>query len=93
VGDLEILVPVAVPRVREQPLAPRLDGLSGRRVAMLANRKANAGLLLDGVADQLGRLAGPLAVVREEKAATVAAPGAVMGRLQRCDAVVLAIAD
>ena len=68
-------------------------GLSGRRLGLLNNQKANAGRLLDAVADELQRRAGPFEEIREVKAAPAAAPTDVMGRLQRCDAVVLAIAD
>jgi hypothetical protein len=45
------------------------------------------------VAEELQHLAGAFAEVHETKVATTAAPAAVMGRLQRCHAVVLAIAD
>ena len=74
-------------------MAARLDGRSGRRLGLLDNQKANPSLLLHHVADELQRRAGPFDEVREVKAAPAGAPTEVMGRLQRCDAVVLAIAD
>ena len=74
-------------------MAPRLDTLRGRRIAFLDNQKANAGLLLDRIAADLQERAGPFDAVRAAKVATGPAPTEVMGRLQRCDAVVLAIAD
>jgi hypothetical protein len=91
--EIEVLVPVPPLAVIERPLAPRLDGLAGRRIGFLDNQKANAGLLLDHVADGLQRVSGPFDAIREQKVATMGAPADVMGRLQRCHAVVLAIAD
>lgn len=91
--DIEVLVPVSPPRIEERPLAPRLDALHGRRIGFLDNQKANAGLLLDRVAADLQDRLGPFDAVREAKVATGPAPIEVMGRLVRCDAVVLAIAD
>jgi hypothetical protein len=91
--DIEVLVPVSPARIEERPLAPRLDALTGRSIGFLDNQKANAGLLLDRIAADLQERAGPFAAVRQAKVATGPAPTEVMGRLQRCDAVVLAIAD
>jgi hypothetical protein len=62
-------------------------------VGFLNNQKANAGPLLATIAGELQRAAGPFDTLDEEKVATMAAPVEVMGRLQRCHAVVLAIAD
>ena len=91
--EIEVLVPVSPPRIEERPLAARLDRLSGCRLGLLNNQKANAGLLLNQVADELQRRAGPFEEVREAKAAPEGAPTEVMGRLQRCHAVLLAMAD
>ena len=91
--EIEVVVPVSPLHIEERPLAPRVDRLSGRRLGLLDNQKANAGLLLDHVAHELQRRAGPFEAVRELKAAPEPATPAVMGRLHRCDAVVLAIAD
>ena len=91
--EIEVLVPVPPLHIEERPLAPRLEGLRGRRVGFLNNQKANAGLLLANVVDELQREVGPFDAIHAEKVATTAAPAEVMGRLQRCHAVVLAIAD
>jgi hypothetical protein len=91
--EIEVLVPVAESRVEDGPLAPRPPDLAGRRVGLLDNGKANAGLLLATVADDLAARAGRFDLVAEGKVATSAAPREVMDRLVRCDAVVLAIAD
>lgn len=63
------------------------------RIALLDNQKANAGLLLDGVGDALVDRFDDVELVKEFKIATSPSPESVMGRLQECDAVVLAIAD
>jgi hypothetical protein len=91
--EIEVLVPVPPLRIEERPLASRLDGLRGHRVGFLNNQKANAGLLLASVVDELQREVGPFEAIHAEKVATTAAPADVMGRLERCHAVVLAIAD
>jgi hypothetical protein len=91
--EIEVLVPVSPGDVEQRPLAERLDRLRGQRVGFLNNQKANAGNLLDDLVEELHRRAGPFEEIREVKAATTAATTEVMGRLQRCDAVVLAIAD
>jgi hypothetical protein len=91
--EIEVLVPVPPVGVEQRPLARRRGQLSGSTIGFLDNQKHNAGRLLRHVAEELQRLAGPFDEVCEAKVATTAAPGAVMGHLQRCHAVVLAIAD
>jgi hypothetical protein len=91
--EVEVLVPVSPLAVEQRPLAARLDGLTGRRVGVLDNRKANAGRLLDEVSAELRRQAGSFEEIREVKMATAAAPAEVVGRLRCCEAVILAIAD
>jgi hypothetical protein len=91
--EIEVLVPVSRIGVEQRPLAARLDGLAGRRIGVLDNQKANAGRLLDHVTAELHRLGGSFDAVRQVKMATAAAPADVLRRLQRCEAVVLAIAD
>jgi hypothetical protein len=91
-GTIRIVSPVSQPRIEEQPLALRSVDLTGLTIGLLDNQKANARRLLDRVGDALQIHAG-VYLVREQKIATSPAPEAVMGRLQRCDAVVLAIAD
>jgi hypothetical protein len=92
-GDIQILVPVAPSRIDERPLAPRPTTPSALRLGVLDNGKANAGLLLDTVTEALADKVPDLRFEREHKGASEGAPTAVMGRLQRCDAVLLAIAD
>jgi hypothetical protein len=93
--DVEILIPVSQPSVEVVPLAPRPGSLEGLRVGVFSNMKSNASELLDVVGDELRRQVATIEVVREFKpqGPTVAAADDVMGRLQQCEAVILAIAD
>ena len=92
-GTQQILSPVSEARVVDQPIAPRPSTLDGLRIAVLDNQKANAGRLLDGVADALSQRFDGVHLIREHKIATSPAPEPVMDRLRECDAVILAIAD
>jgi hypothetical protein len=69
--------------------------LDGLRVGVLSNLKSNATELLDFVSEELRERVATIEVVREVKpqGPTVAAAEDVMGRLQQCEAVILAIAD
>jgi hypothetical protein len=93
--DVEVLSPVSAPSVEVLPLAPRPGSLDGLRVGVLSNLKSNATELLDFVSDELRARVATIEVVRELKprGPTVAATEDVMGRLQQCEAVILAIAD
>jgi hypothetical protein len=93
--DVEVLSPVSPPSVEVLPLAPRLRSLDGLRVGVFSNLKSNATELLDSVSDELRERAAAIEIVREQKpqGPTVAAADDVMGRLQQCEAVILAIAD
>jgi hypothetical protein len=92
---VEVLSPVSPPSVEALPLAPRPGSLDGLRVGVLSNLKSNATELLDFVSEELRERVATIEVVREVKpqGPTVAAAEDVMGRLQQCEAVILAIAD
>jgi hypothetical protein len=90
---IELLDPTSATRVKERPLAERHGSLAGKRIGFLSNRKANAGLLLDEIEQQLRSQLGDFTSVRSEKGAAEPAPRDVLERLLRCDAVVTAIAD
>jgi hypothetical protein len=92
-STLEVFVPVAHSRVENLPLAPRLEGLSGKRVAWLDNLKANAGAFLRETESVLQGAHTGFDSILESKNATAAAADEVMSHLRTCDAVVLAIAD
>lgn len=89
---LKVLSPEAITRVDDRPLADRSGALTGT-VALLDNQKANAGHLLEAVGRHLAARHPALRLTTEHKIATSPSPPDVMGRLQTCDAVVLAIAD
>jgi len=88
---IEVLVPVARASVLEKPLAERPSSLAGLRIGLLDNRKPNAALLLESVVAELGVDSSDLEW--GHKTAAQPAPSEVMGRLEKCDAVVLAMAD
>jgi len=90
---IEILSPVAATRTTTCPLAARPDSLHGRRIGWVDNLKANAGVLLDAMSQQLAARGCAFESLHATKNATAAAPPALLAHLQSCDAVVLAIAD
>ncbi len=92
-GMIEILSPESAPRIEEIPLAPRPGSLDGLTVGVFDNGKTNAELLVGAVMAELAVRGAVFESVEEHKVASLPAPDEVMGRLQRCDAVVLAIAD
>lgn len=92
-SDIEVLIPTAVPRIEERPLAPRIDDLAGKTIGLADNMKANAGALLDTVASRLDARYDDVEFIVTQKNASAAAPEEVMAQLHQCDAVILAIAD
>jgi len=92
-NELEVLIPVASTRTKRGVLAPRLDKISGRRLGLLDNLKANAGELLKTVTEILRSKGHVFETFTANKNATAAAPDAVMAHLMQCEAVILAIAD
>ncbi len=63
--------------------AVSLTALAGKRIGVLDNRKPNAGLLLNRVANQICERTGAELVLIESKNAAIAAPDEVMGRLTK----------
>ncbi len=57
------------------------DDLRGKRIGILDNRKPNAGVLLNRLAQRLSEQTGAELVAVESKNAAIAAPDEVMGRL------------
>ncbi|MFT7601138.1 MAG: hypothetical protein ACI8TP_004089 [Acidimicrobiales bacterium] len=90
---VDFLSPQAATRIDERPLAARTPDLSGKRVALLDNQKANASYLLETVGNVLLSRHPEIRLTTELKIATSPSPPDVMERLRSCDAVVLAIAD
>ena len=88
---IEVLVPAAALAIEQNALAERPTSLAGLRIGLLDNLKPNAGLLLDSVATELGIDSSD--IEWGKKTAAQPAPAEVMGRLEKCDAVLLAMAD
>lgn len=84
--------PAPSPRPR---LALRPSSLRGLRLGLLDNSKPNAGLLLEGVLEELEQELEPRTVVRRRKpGAGVPGPDDLLGELEAsCDAVVVAVGD
>ncbi len=94
-APLRILDPTIPPDPAEAALAPRLPGLDGKVLGLLANGKVNADRLLDLVREQLAaryRLREVVARVKPT-ATRIAAPEMLDDLAARCDAVVTAIGD
>ena len=76
-------------------LAHRPASLHGLRLGLLDNSKPNAGLLLEGILEELQSQLEPSAVVRRRKpGAGVPGPEALLEELgAQCDAVIVAVGD
>ena len=85
--------PTAQPRVVPAALAPRLGDLSGTRIGILDNGKANAGTLMLAVARILQERHGAADIVKREK--PIAGPPApeILEALSRCDLALVGSAD
>lgn len=94
-GKVFILNPTAEMRVKERPLAPRVDSLAGKRVGILWNGKPNADLLLDRIGEHLAERFGAVVAVRAVKpnVSAPAPPDVIQRLIQECDVVVNAIGD
>ena len=92
-ADLEVYIPIAETRGVERQLAPRVSDLTGSKIVLFDNQKANARELLASVADQLEAEHQDINVDASSKNATTPASDELMAHLKNCDAVVLAIAD
>ena len=85
--------PTAEPRAIEARLAPRLATLAGKRIGILDNGKANAGVLMLAVAKVLQERFGAGEVVKRNK--PVAGPPApeILEALSQCDMALVGSAD
>jgi hypothetical protein len=94
VAPLRILDPTVGPDRAESALAPRVPGLDGKVLGLLANGKVNAERLLHLVREGLETRYSfrDVVTVTKPSATRVAAPE-VLEALGRCDAVVTAIGD
>ncbi|HZI80138.1 MAG TPA: hypothetical protein VFD69_11535 [Vicinamibacterales bacterium] len=85
--------PTAEPRAIEAKLAPRLADLSGKRIGILDNGKANAGILMLAVAKVLQERYGASEIVKRNK--PVAGPPApeILEALSHCDLALVGSSD
>ncbi len=85
--------PTAEPRALGAQLAPRLTTLRGRRVGILDNGKANAGLLMSAIVERLRATHGVGEVVKRQKPVAGPPSPEVLADLSRCDFVLVGSAD
>ncbi|HEX5816844.1 MAG TPA: hypothetical protein VF010_16055 [Methylomirabilota bacterium] len=85
--------PTAEPRAVDAALAPRLQSLTGKRIGILDNGKANAGTLMLAVARVLQERHGAGEIVKRNK--PVAGPPApeILEALSHCDLALVGSAD
>ena len=93
-ATIKVYDPTAVSSVRGGTLAPRLTDLRGRVVGVLDNGKANAGVLMTAIADELKSRHGVRdVVVRTKPVAGPASPETVRVLKEQTDFVLVGSAD
>jgi hypothetical protein len=89
-----LLNPVGTREVTSTPIAPRIDGLKGRKIGLLDNTKKNADILLKEVGEILLRDYGVAEVIyRRKVGSSPAAPEEMLDEMATCDAVINAYGD
>jgi hypothetical protein len=91
--SIRLYDPTAEPRAIDAKLAARLADLSGKRIGILDNGKANAGTLMLAVAKVLQERHGAGEIVKRNK--PVAGPPApeILEALSHCDLALVGSAD
>ena len=92
---IEVMCPVPAGGARPRALTPRPEGLAGRRVGFLDNRKHNADRLFRRLGALMQERYGVATVVHRQKAtSSVPATAALLAELaQSCDLVVAGSGD
>jgi hypothetical protein len=91
---IKVFDPTAASSVKGSALAPRLSSLRGKVVGVLDNGKANAGVLMLAIADQLKQEHGVRdVVVRTKPVAGPASPETVKILTEQTDLVLVGSAD
>ena len=86
--------PTAKPELESVALALRPLDLTGKRLGLIDNTKANAAALLEAVAALLESELRPSEIVRRRVPATLPADDALLDELAReCDLVIEAVGD
>ena len=94
-GTAVIFDPTAPPADEQQQLPRALNGLAGKVVGFIDNRKPNFNYLVDDIAELLIGKYGVASVVKRSKRATaMPAPDAVLKELSaQCDLVITGSGD
>ena len=93
-GTVRVYDPTAPSSVRNGQLAPRPEHLQGTVAGILDNGKANAGMLMAGIVEQLKARHGVKDVlVRKKPVAGPASPQVVADLKANCDFVLVGSAD
>jgi hypothetical protein len=91
---IELMVPVSKAGVKEKLMAERLSGLEGKVLGILCNRKHNANLLLERLAEGLkSKYRFSDTLYREKDAASPAPEGTLKELKEKCDLVLNAVGD
>jgi hypothetical protein len=85
--------PTAQPRTIVAQLAPRLTSLAGKRIGILDNSKANAGVLMLAVAKVLQERYGVGEVVKRDKPVAGPPSPEALAALAECDLALVGSAD
>jgi len=85
--------PTAEPRVIAATLAPRLTSLAGKRIGILDNSKANAGVLMLAVARTLQERYGVGEIVKRDKPVAGPTSPEALAALSECDLALVGSAD
>jgi hypothetical protein len=89
-----LMSPIGSNAVERRPIAPRLNGLAGRKIGLLDNTKKNADLLLKAAGEILMRDHGVREVIyRRKVSSSPGAPAEMLDELATCDAVINAYGD
>ena len=90
---IRVYDPTAEPRAVVAKLAPRLAGLSGKRIGILDNGKANAGTLMLAVARTLQQRYGAGEIVKRDKPVAGPPSPEALAALAQCDFALVGSAD
>jgi hypothetical protein len=85
--------PTAEPHIVGAALAPRLASLAGKRLGILDNSKANAGVLMLAIAARLQERYGVADVVKCQKPVAGPPNPDVVATLSQCDVILVGSAD
>ena len=85
--------PTAEPRAIAAQLAPRLTTLTGKRIGILDNGKANAGTLMLAVAKTLQQRYGAGEIVKRDKPVAGPPSPEALEALAQCDLTLVGSAD